>query len=96
MTLDDALSRLTTFNTPFVRFRWRRMPLGIRSTPHVFQRQMHELIRGMSQLEVTAADFVVVGKGNTLAEANNDHNKNLVAFLRLCDEKGLGCHSTDT
>ena len=89
ITLDQASSYLTTFNTPFGRFRWRRMPFGIRSAPEVFQRRMHELIEGMPQVEVIADDFVVVEKGNTIEEANNDHDKNLVAFLRLCDEKGL-------
>ena len=88
ITLDSPSSYLTTFNTPFGRFRWRRMPFGIRSAPEVFQRRMHELIEGMPQVEVIADDFVVVGKGDT-KEANSDHDKNLVAFLRLCDEKGL-------
>ena len=87
--LDNASSYLTTFNTPFGRFRWRRMPFGIRSVPEVFQRRMHELIEGMPQVEVIADDFVVVRKGDTIEEANSDHDKNLVAFLRLCDEKGL-------
>ena len=50
---------------------------------------MHKLIEGMPQVEVIANDFVVVGKGDTIEEANSDHNKNLVALLRLCDEKGL-------
>ena len=89
ITLDNASSYLTTFNTPFGRFRWRRMPFGIRSAPEVFQRRMHELIEGMPQVEVIADDFVVVGKSDTIEEANSDHDKNLVAFLRLCDEKGL-------
>ena len=89
ITLDNASSYLTTFNTPFGRFRWRCMPFGIRSAPEVFQRRMHELIEGMPQVEVIANDFVVVGKGDTIEEAKSDHDKNLVAFLRLCDEKGL-------
>ena len=42
--LDYASSYLTTFNTPFGRYRWKRMPFGIRSAPEVFQRKMHELI----------------------------------------------------
>ena len=33
ITLDSPSSYLTTFNTPFGRFRWRRMPFGIRSAP---------------------------------------------------------------
>ena len=39
ITLDSPSSYLTTFNTPFGRFRWRRMPFGIRSAPDDFQRR---------------------------------------------------------
>ena len=42
--LDEPSSFLTTFHTPFGRYRWRRMPFGICSAPEVFQRRMHELI----------------------------------------------------
>jgi hypothetical protein len=31
--LDDESSYLTTFNTPFGRYRWLRMPFGISSAP---------------------------------------------------------------
>ena len=34
--LDDSSSDLTTFNTPFGRYRWKRMAFGIRSAPEVF------------------------------------------------------------
>ena len=74
ITLDSPSSYLTTFNTPFGKFRWRRMPFGIRSAP--------KLIEGMPQVEVIADDFVMVGKGDTIEEANSDHDKNLVAFLK--------------
>ena len=36
ITLDNASSYLTTFNTPFGRFRWRRMPFRIRSALRSF------------------------------------------------------------
>ena len=39
------------------------MPFGIRSAPEVFQRKMHELIEGLSGVEVIADDSVVVGYG---------------------------------
>lgn len=35
--LDEPSSFLTTFHTPFGRYRWRRMPFGISSAPEVFQ-----------------------------------------------------------
>ena len=46
--LDEPSSFLTTFHTPFGRYRWRRMPFGICSAPEVFQHHMHELITATS------------------------------------------------
>ena len=37
--LDEESSFLTTFNTPFGRFRWLRMPFGITSAPEEWQRR---------------------------------------------------------
>ena len=62
MKMDDKSSYLTTFNTPFGRYRWKRMPFGIRSAPEV---KMHELIQGLPHVEVVADDFVFVGCGDT-------------------------------
>ena len=40
--LDQASSLFTTFNTPFGRYCWKRMPFGINSAPEVWQRKMQE------------------------------------------------------
>ena len=48
VALDEQSSFLTTFNTPFGRYRWKRMPFGIKSAPEIFQRKMHELIEGLN------------------------------------------------
>lgn len=40
--LTDKSSYLTTFNSPFGRYRWLRMPFGISSASEEFQRRMHE------------------------------------------------------
>ena len=87
--LDQASSLLTTFNTPFGRYRWKRMPFGISSAPEVFQRKMHELIEGLSGIEVIADDFIVVGCGDTLEQATLDHDTNLATFLERCEERHL-------
>ena len=55
--LDDESSFLTTFNTPFGRCRFKRLPFGLSSSPEVFQRRMHELIEGLHGCEVIADDF---------------------------------------
>ena len=56
------------------------MPFGICSAPEIFQRRMHQLIEGLTGVEVIAEDFVVVGRGYTEAEAIHDHDKNLHTY----------------
>ena len=58
------------------------MPFGISSAPEVFQRKMHELIEGMTDIEVVADDFIAVGYGETFGEATQDHDKNLLEMMR--------------
>ena len=89
VVLDEESSHLTTFNTPFGRYRWKRMPFGIRSAPEIFQRKMNELIEGLKGVEVIADDFVVVGYGASSEAAVKDHDRNLVAFLERCDTRGV-------
>ena len=92
--LEEDSSFLTTFNTPFGRYRWKRMAFGICSAPEVFQRRMHQLIEGLQGVEVVADDFVVIGFGDTLEEAVKDHDQNLEAFLRRCAARGIKLNSS--
>ena len=87
--LTENASYLTTFNTPFGRFRWLRMPFGISSAPEIWQRKMHEAIEGLQGVEVIADDFLVCGFGDTVDEAVKDHDQNLTAFLQRCRELNL-------
>ena len=50
---------------------------------------MHELIEGLQGIEVVADDFVVVGYGNTVDEANVDHDKRHHSCLQQCEERGV-------
>ena len=45
--LDDESSKLTTFNTPFVRYRQLRLPFGLSSAPEEFQRRQHQVVEGI-------------------------------------------------
>ena len=89
VSLDEESSFLTTFQTPFGRYRWKRMPFGISSAPEVFQRKMHELIEGLNGIEVVADDFIAVGYGDTYEEASQNHDRCLLAFLRRCEERNV-------
>lgn len=51
--------------------------------------KMHELIEGLSGIEVVVDDFIVIGCGSTVEEATVDHDKVLMAFLERCKEQGV-------
>ena len=87
--LDEKSSLLTTFNTPFGRFKWKRMPFGINSAPEIWQRRMYEHIEGLKGVEVIADDFLVVGYGDTPEEWKADHDRNVRAFLDRCRQRNL-------
>ena len=87
--LDEPSSYLTTFNTPFGRYRWKRLPFGICSAPEIFQRKMHQLIEGLSGVEVVADDFVIVGFGDNEVDAHRSHDANLLAFIQRCEQSGV-------
>ena len=44
--LDEKSSYYTTFNTPFGRYRFLKMPYGITSSSEVFQHAMEHLMEG--------------------------------------------------
>ena len=79
--LDTPSSYLTTFWTPFGRYRYKRLPFGISSAPEEFQRRQHEALEGLSGTEVIADDILVYGSGDCMEEAILDHDKNLTAVL---------------
>lgn len=45
MKLDDASSRLCTFNTPEGRYRFLRLPYGILSAPEVYHKTIHTIFK---------------------------------------------------
>lgn len=45
--LDEESSFLTTFNTPIGRFRWLRLPFGIKCAPEIYQRIMDGMLEGI-------------------------------------------------
>ncbi|XP_062542260.1 uncharacterized protein K02A2.6-like [Armigeres subalbatus] len=61
MELDRKSSDLTTFMTPFGRFRWNRLPFGISSAPELFQKRMVQLFGDIPGVEVYFDDVAIAG-----------------------------------
>ena len=87
--LTDKSSYLTTFNTPFGRYRWLRMPFGINSAPEEFQRRMTELVEGLNGVKVVMDDILIYGCGNNDQEAIADHDANIIKLLDRLQEENI-------
>ncbi len=82
--LDNESSLMTTFWTPWGRMRWCKLPFGVSVAPEIYQRKQHELLMGLRGIEPIADDILVVGCGDSDAEAELDHDKNLCALMERC------------
>ena len=60
--LAEESTWLTTFNTPFGRFKFERLPFGLVSAPEIFQRAMTEMFEDIEKCEVIVDDLLVWGK----------------------------------
>ena len=60
--IDEESSKLTTFNTLFGRFRFTRMPFGIRSAQEVFHKRVHEIFEDIQGVETDIDDILVWGR----------------------------------
>lgn len=88
VVLDEESSKLTTFWTPFGRYRFKRMPFGISPAPEIFQHKQNEVLNGLKGVEVMADDLLVYGKGDTKEQAIKDHNHNLEELLKRLKCRG--------
>ena len=89
VSLDEQSSQLTTFATPFGRFRWQRLPFGISVAPEIFQTQLDAAINGLKGVATIVDDMIVWGEGDDDKEAELDHDRNLMKLMERCLEMGI-------
>ena len=87
--LDKPSSILTTFNSPFGRYRWLRLPFGIKTAPEEYQQRIHERLQGLKGIEDIVGDILCVAEGDTYKIAVKDPDRNLIALLDRCREKNI-------
>ena len=62
VVLDKESSDLATFNSPFGRCRFNRMPFGLKISQCIFQTKIDQTIEGCEGVAGNADDIVVFGK----------------------------------
>lgn len=89
LPLDENSSKLTTFWTPYGRYKWNRVPFGISPAPELYQMVQHEIVEGLQGVECICDDILIYGCGNTEEEAILDHNIKLRNLMQRLREKNL-------
>ena len=89
LKLDAKSSRLTTFSTPYGRYRWKVLPFGIAPAPEIFQKHVYNNICDLEGVLNVADDILVYGIGDTEAEAVEDHDRKLRNLFLRCRERGM-------
>ena len=81
--LTQESSYLTTFNSPFGRYRFLRMPFGLKMAQDVFQSKIDQTFEGCEGVIGISDDIVVFG--TTEAE----HDRHMHEMLTRCKATGL-------
>ena len=81
--MTEESSFLSTFATPFGRFRWARLPFGLKPSGDEFQRKLSENLEGLEGIKAVADDIIVWG------ESEAEHDRRVRALLQRCRERGI-------
>lgn len=81
--LDSESSDLCTFNTPFGRYKFLRLPYGINSSGEIFHRTMNEFFSDLPGVIIFVDDILVYGSNQT------EHNARLESVFKRATEVNL-------
>lgn len=96
ISLDEVSSKLTTMITPFGRFRWSRLPFGLKVSSEIFQKHLHYAIGDLPGVICVADDLVTIGRGATESEALVDHDQHLQQLMTRLQEYNVQLNQEKT
>ena len=81
--LDQQSSLYTTFNSPYGRYRFLRLPFGLVCAQDIFQRKVDETFSGLAGVAGIADEIIVYGRDRI------NHDKNLDSVMQRARQTGL-------
>lgn len=81
--LDPESSALTTFNTPFGRYKFLRLPFGLNSSAEVFAKRFHQAFESVPGVETYMDEMLISGRDI------EEHDERLRRVLEAAREKGI-------
>ena len=86
--LDTPSAKLCTFNTPFGRYMFKRLPFGLSSSQGIFQKIMSEMFQDIPGVEVVVDDLLIWG------ENEEQHDTRLIQVLERARHRNLKLNRT--
>ena len=83
VVLDEDSSYFTTFNSPFDRFRFTRLPFGLCVSQDIFQQRMDFILKKCPGVVGIADDIAVHGP------TEEEHDANVHNLMRVAQQHGL-------
>jgi hypothetical protein len=81
--LDEESSYLCTFQTPFGRYRYTRLPFGLRSSSEIFQQKNAETFGDIDGVYMIADDMIIAAKDE------KSHDEILYKVLKRAEQKNV-------
>ena len=80
--LSESSKPLTTFITPFGRYKFNKLPFGVSCAPELFQLRMNRILEGLEGVVVLMDDVLVFGS------TKEQHDTRLMTVLKRLEEVG--------
>lgn len=81
--LDEESQLLTTFQTPYGRYCFSRLPFGLKVSQDIFQLKMDQILENVKGATGISDDVVVYGK------TEEEHDESLCNLMKAAAENGL-------
>ena len=81
--LDEVSQKYTVISTPFGLYKYKFLPLGVKSAPHIFQTKMEKLLMGLSGVHIHLDDVLLATSSDT------EHDKTLAEILKRLKQAKL-------
>lgn len=83
LRLDENSTKYCTFNIPFGRYCFLRLPFGIKSAPEIFHKAMEQIIEGLEGARVYIDDIIIWGS------TAQKHSERLCRVMERIQKYGL-------
>ena len=81
--LDEESQKLTTFQTPFGRYCFQRLPFGLSVSQDIYQMEIDHILEQCEGACGIADDIIISGKDE------EEHDRNLINFMKVACKEGL-------